>query len=228
MNKKKDDIKQKIIQEETVHAAFNSSDTRPCNKKIKHLNPGPGTYININNPQHCSIKCAGGNQSIDDRSFQEEQGIKLGPFGSNTDRFFKSWLNPKLGPDPGQYQKKPGKLAKGISANLMIEGKSQASTRAFTAGNDKRSKISSVFMSTTDRFNLLENRNPNVRILNPDKFKKGKDDSILNTSLMQGTDQVMRFNDKVQYDFKDTRTEWAQKIRANDYEAFSGKHIAFD
>jgi hypothetical protein len=55
---------------------------------------------------------------------------------------------------------------------------------------------------------MLENRNPNVRILNPDRFKKGKDDSILNTSLMQGADQVLRGNDKVQYDFKDTRTEW--------------------
>lgn len=134
-----------------------------------------------------------------------------------------------MGPDPGQYQRDAGKpLNSGNSAGLIVEGKSQASTRAFTAGNDKRSKISSVFMSTTDRFNMLENRNPNVRILNPDRFKKGKDDSIMNSSLMQGTERVIRGNDKVQYDFKDTRTEWTQKIRANDYEAFSGKHIAFD
>lgn len=63
-------------------------------------------------------------------------------------------------------------------------------------------------MSTTDRFNILEGKNPNVRILNPDKFKKGKDDSVLNNSLMNGFENVMRIGDKVQYDFKDNRTEW--------------------
>ena len=78
----------------------------------------------------------------------------------------------------------------------MVEGKSQASTRAFT-NQGKRSKVNSVFMSTTDRFNILENRNPNVRILNPDRFKKGKDDSILNHSIMGKTDKVMKYNDKV-------------------------------
>ena len=83
-------------------------------------------------------------------------------------------------------------------------------------------------MSTTDRFNNLEGKNPNVRILNPEKFKKGKDDSILNTSIMNGAERPIKAGDRIQYDFKDTRTEWTQKIRACDYEAFSGKHIAFD
>ena len=32
----------------------------------------------------------------------------------------------------------------------------------------------------------------------------------------------------VQYDFKDTRTQWKGKGRANDYEVFSGKNIGFD
>ena len=43
------------------------------------------------------------NWNKEERSQQEEQGIKLGPFGSNANRFFKSWLDPKAGPDPGQY-----------------------------------------------------------------------------------------------------------------------------
>lgn len=64
-------------------------------------------------------------------------------------------------------------------------------------------------MSTTDRFNNLEKSNPNVRVLNAEKFKKGNEDnSILNSSLMHQSQQVFRVKDKVQYDFKDTRTEW--------------------
>lgn len=42
--------------EEAVHAAFNCSDDRELNKKIKAPFPGPGTYIDINNPLHCSLK----------------------------------------------------------------------------------------------------------------------------------------------------------------------------
>lgn len=69
--------------------------------------------------------------------------------------------------------------------DLLIEGKSTASTRAFTAQEKERSKINSVFMSTTDRFVNFDNKNPNVRLLNSDKFKKGKDDSSMQVSLMQ-------------------------------------------
>jgi len=54
--KKKDDIKNRIVMEEAVQAAFNSSDERVCNKKTKAPNPGPGTYIDINNPLHCCLK----------------------------------------------------------------------------------------------------------------------------------------------------------------------------
>ena len=39
-----------------MHAAFNSSDERYVNKKTKTMGPGPGTYIDINNPVHCSLK----------------------------------------------------------------------------------------------------------------------------------------------------------------------------
>lgn len=230
IEKKKDDIKNKIIQEEAMHAAFNSSDVRPVNKKIKNANPGPGTYIDINNPMHCSIKSAQTSQINNDRSQQEEQGIKLGPFGSNNNRFYASWLNPKQGPDPGHYQKQMVKVNKATKGkyDLAIEGKSQASTRAFTAAEKERSKTNSIFMSTTDRFNSLEKSHPNVRILNPEKQKKGMDDSQLQNSLMRGVNQILKVGDKVQYDYKDNRTEWGVKGRAFDYEVFSGKNIGFD
>ena len=176
--KKKDDLKNKIINEEAVHAAFNSSDIRPVNKKIKAPNPGPGTYIDINNPFHSSFKSAA-NINPDDRGQQEEQGIKLGPFGSNTNRFNNTWMKPKNGPDPGQYI---GELVKVVKAtknkfDLSIEGKSQASTRAFTAAEKERSKVNSIFMSTTDRFVSLEKTHPNVRLLNPEKTPKVNDES---------------------------------------------------
>lgn len=70
--KKKDDVKNKIIAEETVNTAFNSSEARPCNKNFKNPNPGPGTYIDINNPQHCAFKVYGSQINKDDRNFQEE------------------------------------------------------------------------------------------------------------------------------------------------------------
>ena len=48
-NKRKEDIKQRLLQEETVTVPFGSSDERPCNKAIKAPNPGPGNYINVYN-----------------------------------------------------------------------------------------------------------------------------------------------------------------------------------
>lgn len=150
LEKKKDDIKNKIVAEEAVHAAFNISDERACNKKVKSTNPGPGTYIDINNPIYGSMKTQAQNWNKEERSQQEEQGIKLGPFGSNASRFAKgSWLEPKQGPDPGQYapnlivvQKQEKK-----KLDLILEGRSQASTRALTAAEKERTKQNSVFLS---------------------------------------------------------------------------------
>jgi len=112
--------------------------------------------------------------------------------------------------------------------DLAIEGKSTASTRAFTAAEKERSKVNSVFMSTTDRFNSLEKTHPNVRILNPEKKKINSDDSRIQNSLVKGVKNIVKAEEKIQYDFKDTRTEWTNKARAFDYEVFSGKNIGFD
>ena len=68
----KDDIKHRIVLEEAVHAAFNSSDERQVNKKTKAPNPGPGSYIDINNPLHCSLKTQAATWNKEDRTQQEE------------------------------------------------------------------------------------------------------------------------------------------------------------
>ncbi len=56
IDKKKDDVKTKILMEETVKIPFNSSDERGCNKPDQTSQaPGPGAYIDINNPQNSSV-----------------------------------------------------------------------------------------------------------------------------------------------------------------------------
>jgi hypothetical protein len=79
--KKGDDIKSKLLVEETVHVPFGSSNEREVNKKFKTTGPGPGTYIDINNPNNSSI-CKSLNKNKDDRALVESQGIKIGAFGS--------------------------------------------------------------------------------------------------------------------------------------------------
>jgi len=122
----------------------------------------------------------------------------MGPFGSNTHRFQRSWLDAKDGPDPGQYigeLVKVNKQAKG-KFDLAIEGKSTNSTRAFTAAEKERSKANSIFMSTTERFNHLEKSHPNVRILHPEKAASMQDDSKVQNSLMKGNKNVVKVGDK--------------------------------
>jgi len=54
-SKKQEDIKARLLQEETTVVPFGASDERPCNKIVKAPNPGPGSYIDINNPNNSSI-----------------------------------------------------------------------------------------------------------------------------------------------------------------------------
>jgi hypothetical protein len=84
LDKKKEDIKTKILQEEAVHVPFGTSEARECNKglKVKNPVPGPGSYIDINNPQNSSVSKPLLKFSSD-RTFAEAHGIKLGAFGSN-------------------------------------------------------------------------------------------------------------------------------------------------
>ncbi len=101
LEKKKDDMKTKILMEETVKVPFNSSDERDCNKSaIASAAPGPGAYIDINNPHHSSV-CKPLLKFQSDRSFAEAHGIKIGGFGSNTKRFIHQ--KHSLVPGPGYY-----------------------------------------------------------------------------------------------------------------------------
>jgi hypothetical protein len=68
--KKGDDIKSKLLMEETLHVPFGSSDEREVNKKVKSMGPGPGTYIDINNPNNSSI-CKSLNKIKEDRTLAE-------------------------------------------------------------------------------------------------------------------------------------------------------------
>ena len=175
--KKKDDIKNKILAEEAVHVAFNSSEVPFWQKKQKGGAPGPGNYIDINNPMHCSFKSQVKNLSREERHQQEEQGIKLGPFGANKDRFFQSWLQPKDGPCPGQYQRQMVRIEKAAKNkyDLAIEGRSQASTRALTAAEKERTKPNSVFLSSSDRFNKPKTSHKTARSM--DKGRLGSTDT---------------------------------------------------
>ena len=131
---------------------------------------------------------------------QEEQGIRIGPFGSVTHRFHRSWLDPKEGPDPGQYMKeivRVEKMSKG-KLDLAIEGKSNASTRAFTAAEKERSKPNSIFLSTTQRFTDLEKTNPTVRILRSEKNARTmSEDAKMSNSLIKGEKNIIRASEKI-------------------------------
>ena len=64
--------------------------------------PGPGTYIDINNPLFSSVSKPLLKFSSD-RTFAEAHGIKLGAFGTNSKRFDKGVFEGKHGPGPGYY-----------------------------------------------------------------------------------------------------------------------------
>jgi hypothetical protein len=107
--------------EEAVHVPFNSSDARDFNKKTnKQVAPGPGAYIDINNPQHSSVTKPLLKFSSD-RTFAEAHGIKLGAFGSNTKRFDNKLYGIKEVPGPGAYNYARGSTAPG---NLSFDVKS--------------------------------------------------------------------------------------------------------
>jgi len=53
--KKKDDLKARLLAEETVTVHFGTKEDRPCNVPVKAPNPGPGNYIDIYNPINSSV-----------------------------------------------------------------------------------------------------------------------------------------------------------------------------
>lgn len=158
--KKKDDIKAKILLEETVHIPFGTSEERACNKPHpKTLVPGPGTYIDPLNPHNSSVAKPLLKFSSD-RTFAEAHGIKLGAFGSNAKRFDRGLFDGKNGPGPGQYDN----LAESAIAEAKQADRSKLGS-AMPVDQERPMSQSVFFKSTTDRFAKIDTANPNIRIL---------------------------------------------------------------
>ena len=85
------------------------------------MGPGPGQYIDINNPNHSSI-CKSLNKIREDRTLAESQGVKLGAFGTTTDRFDKKFYETKKTPGPGAYDEMRSNQTAATS-NMSIIGK---------------------------------------------------------------------------------------------------------
>ena len=162
--KKGDDIKSKLLIEETVNVPFGSSDERAVNKKTKLMGPGPGQYIDINNPNNSSI-CKSLNKIKEDRTLAESQGVKLGAFGTTTGRFEKGWMKTKDGPGPGYYDSSSHLTQP--TMDLSVTGKTtNSATQMETTLATEAKKPNSIFTSTVDRFNVCYSaKNPNLRLL---------------------------------------------------------------
>ena len=132
------------------------------------------------------------NWNKEERTQQEEQGIKLGPFGTNTNRFFKSWLEPKAGPDPGQYSRNLVVVQKQEKKkyDLQIEGRSQASTRALTAAEKERTKQNSIFASGTDRFKTYDKMAGIAPSNRTERLRDTRDTNVLKSDVGSAKNQT--------------------------------------
>ena len=226
-SKKKEDIRARLLQEETVTVPFGASDERGCNKMTKVANPGPGTYIDINNPNNSSI-CKSLNKIQEDRTLAESQGVKLGAFGSTTLRA-DFWQEAKKGPGPGTYDDNFN-LAEG-TCSLAVLGKAPKARIQTTEAAERR-KPNSVFNSTADRFNMTYSaKNPSVRLLTSNGYPRKK-------IVTQTADRKMVLEDQKGMGIENQITcmgfasnpdsEWHKQTRASDYEQVAGKKVGFD
>jgi hypothetical protein len=168
-----------------VVVPFGKSDERDCLKATKAPNPGPGTYIDINNPNNSSI-CKSLNKIQEDRTLAESQGVRLGAFGSTTERI-DYWQEPKVGPSPGQYDDNLNLAEK--TCDLAVLGKAPKSRVETSEAADRR-KPNSVFNSTSNRFNLTYSaKNPGVRLLTGNGYPRKKIVTQTNDKKMVYEDQ---------------------------------------
>jgi len=160
-----------------VQVAFNQQEERSCNKTYKSTNPGPGAYIDINNPNNSSI-CKSLAKIREDRTLAESQGVKLGVFGSNTARQKDSWINVRNeNPGPGSYDTQS--LVNKPDIDLCINGKggeaSQSAPKMETTLTHERGMSNAIFRSTIGRFNVSYSaQNPGIRILKSNQGKRTK------------------------------------------------------
>ena len=80
----------------------------------------------------------------------------MGAFGTTTDRFTKSWMNPKDGPGPGFYEKEASdsEAQTAMSDTISVKGRTLGRSRTLTTAEYEKRLPNSTFRSTTDRFNL--------------------------------------------------------------------------
>jgi hypothetical protein len=83
-----------------VSAPFNSTEERMPGGKSQ--TPGPGQYIDIENPIHSSVT-KGILKFATDRGIMEAQGIASATFGSSQTRFKHGMFHSKEGPGPGIF-----------------------------------------------------------------------------------------------------------------------------
>jgi len=154
MDKKTEDVKNRVLLEDALHVPFGVSDERNCLRKQKKNNePGPGQYIDISNPNNSSV-CKSLMKFSNERGFAEAHGVVIGPFGATSKRFEKNYFEPKNGPAPGQYVDQ----IKKIDAELNITN---------TVWKPKNESV--YFKSTTGRFLDLEKSKPTVQILSKNR-----------------------------------------------------------
>lgn len=222
-----------------MRVPFNCSDERSCNKKVKGIAPGPGTYIDINNPNNSSI-CKSLNKIKEDRTLAESQGVKLGAFGTTCGRFDKSWMNPKQpeAPGPGFYEEDDNgtQAETSVGDTMSVKGgKTLGRSRTLTTAEYEKRLPNSTFRSTTDRFNLNYSSNaPNVQILAKKNSKgatrvimRDRGNKDMNQNQMDIDNKVV-FGVENKITYLDNEKSWTQQTRAKDLELMAGKRVGFE
>ena len=135
-----------------VKVPFNSSTLREAEHTTKeNQQPGPGTYIDVNNPIHSSVT-KGILKFATDRGIMEAQGLTCEPFGSTEKRFKAGYFRTKEGPGPGEYTEDETK-------------KDEIDKVYEKIAKPRSSSQSSMFCSKTDRFQGHSANNPFIRVL---------------------------------------------------------------
>lgn len=96
----------------------------------------------------------------------ESQGVKVGVFGSTTDRFDRSWMDPKEGPSPGQYDIATVITKPTMDLSIKGKGVTNSAGRLETTLALEKKMPNSIFRSTVNRFDVnYSARAPGIRIL---------------------------------------------------------------
>lgn len=115
----------------------------------------------------------------------------------------------------------------------MLIGQNISAPPATANGaTQERPHTQSVFFkSTTDRFEKVDFKNPNIRILRAKNKKAlGKTSTAPTgaTSMLSGESTRVGTAAENQITYLNQGPNWTKQMRATDYETFSGKRVGFD